>query len=89
MENPRPEEEKLIKDIRKIKQLKTEYLEILRIFLSMKKNEPVRASNFWSNNYIEYDSNCGRKKAISVETYLNKISQYLKDIINNLRRSNT
>ena len=55
----------------------------------MKKNEPVRVSNFWSNNYTEYDSNCDRNKTISVETYLNKISQYLKDIINNLRKCNT
>ena len=65
--NPRPEEEKLIKDIRnlfrlkaelnytavnilrnllaeekKLKQLKVEYLEILRIFLGMKKkNKPL------------------------------------------------
>ena len=35
---------------------------------------PVRVSNFWSNNYIEYVSNCDRNKTLSAEEYLNKIS---------------
>ena len=53
-----------------------------------KKNyyKPVRVSNFWSNRYIEYDD---RNKTLSVEEYLNKIIPYLKDIINNLKKSNT
>ena len=29
--------------------------------------KPVRVSNFWSNNYIEYESNGDRNKALSVE----------------------
>ena len=69
MENPRPEDENIIKDIRnlfrpkkelnytaikdignlfrlekekkKLKKLKIEYLEILRIFLSMKKKKKI------------------------------------------------
>ena len=40
--------------------------------------KPVRVSNFWSNNYIEYKSNGDRNKTLSVEEYLNKIRQYLK-----------
>ena len=51
--------------------------------------KPVRVSNFWSNNYIEYESNGDRNKTLSVEEYLNKISPYLKDIINNLKKSDT
>ena len=53
-----------------------------------KKNyyKPVRVSNFWSNRYIEYDD---RNKTLLVEEYLNKIIPYLKDIINNLKKSNT
>ena len=53
-----------------------------------KKNyyKPVRVSNFWSNRYIEYDD---RNKTLSVEEYLNKIIPYLKDIINNLKKSNS
>ena len=32
--------------------------------------EPVRVSNFWNNNYTEYESNCDRNKTLSVEEYL-------------------
>ena len=48
IENPRSEEEKIIKDIRnlfrlkkRLKELKIQYLEILRIFLSMKKKKKI------------------------------------------------
>ena len=46
----------------------------------------VRASNFWSNNYIEYESNHEKNKATSVEENINKIRSYLKDTINNLKK---
>ena len=49
----------------------------------------VRVSNFWSKNYIECKSNDDRNKTLSVEEYLNKIRPYLKDIINNLKKSDT
>ena len=51
--------------------------------------KPLRESNFWSNNYIEYESNGDRNKILSLEEYLNKIRPYLKDIINNLKKSDT
>ena len=51
--------------------------------------KPLRVSNFWSNNYIEYKSSCDRNKTLSVEEYLNKIRSYLEDIIINLRKSDT
>ena len=41
--------------------------------------KPVRVSNFWSKNYIEYESNGDRNKTLLVKEYLNKISPYLKD----------
>ena len=47
----------------------------------------VRVINFWSNNYIEYENNSNRNKTLSLEEYLNKIRPYLKDIINNLKKS--
>ena len=47
-------------------------------------NKPVRVGKFWS---IEYESNCGRNKATSIEEYLNKTRPYLKDIINDLKKS--
>ena len=41
----------------------------------------VRVNNFWSNNYIEYESNSNRDKTLSVEEYLlNEIRPYLKKI---------
>ena len=33
--------------------------------------KPVRVSNFWSNDYIEYKSNCDRSKTQPVDKYLN------------------
>ena len=36
--------------------------------------KPVTVSNFWNNNYIEYESKGDRNKILSVEKYLNKIS---------------
>ena len=49
----------------------------------------VRVNNCWSNSYIEYESNGDRNKILSIEEYLNKIRTYLKDIINNLKKSDT
>ena len=68
---------------------------ILRNIKNLIKHEekihykPGRVNNFWSKNYIEYRSNSYRNKALSVQEYLNKISPYLKDIINNLKKSGT
>ena len=47
---------------------------------------PVRVSNFWSDNYIEYVSNDDQNKTLSVEEYLNKIRPYLKYMIKNLKK---
>ena len=44
--------------------------ETLGIFLTMKS---VRAGIFWTNNYIEYESNGDKNKTLSFEEYLNKI----------------
>ena len=51
--------------------------------------KPVRANNFWSNNYTEYESNGDRNETLSVEEYLKKFRLYLKDIVNNLKKSDT
>ena len=52
-------------------------------------NKPVIIDSFWSNNYIEYESNGDKNKTLSVEEYLNKIRPYLKDFINNFKKSDT
>ena len=48
--------------------------------------QPVRESNFCSNNSFEYESSGDRNKKLSVDEYLGKIKPYLKDIINNLKK---
>ena len=90
------EEKNLIKDIRNLFRLEKETKAIKDRILRDIKNlfeheeeenyyKPVKVSNFWSNNYIEYKSNDDRNKTLSLEEYLNKIRPYLKDIINNLK----
>ena len=100
MENPRPGEEKIIKVIRNLFRLKKQvkgikYI-VLRNIMNLSKHEegenyykPVRLNNFWSNNYIEYNSNGDKNRIISVKEYLDKIGPYLKDIINDLKKPDT
>ena len=35
--------------------------------------KPKRVSNFWNNNFIEYESNGNRNKNLSLDEYLDKI----------------
>ena len=96
----RPEEENIIKDIRNLFRVETETKAIKDRLLGDINNlfehkdeenhyKPVRVSNFCSNSYIEYESNGDRNKTLSLEEYLNRIRPYLKDIINNLKKSGT
>ena len=48
-----------------------------------------RVSNFWNNNYIEYESNGDRNRNLSLDEYLNKIKPYLRNIIIDLESSDT
>ena len=50
--------------------------------------KPLRVGNFWSNVYIKY-TNKGNRKMQSVEEYVHKIRSYLRDIMNNLKKSDT
>ena len=45
--------------------------------------EPVRTSNDFSNNVIEYESNVDENKILSFKEYLDIIRQYLNDKIHN------
>ena len=75
-----------------IKAIKDRILsDIKNIFEHEEENcsKPVRVNNFWNNNYIEYESNGDRNKTLSIEEYVNKIRPYLKDVINDLKKSNT
>ena len=98
MENPRPEKENIIKDIRNLfrleKEIKAIKDRILRSINNLFEHEeednyykPVRVRNFSSNNYTKHKSNSNRNKTLSVQEYLTKTRPYLKDIINNLKKS--
>ena len=63
--------------------------EVLRNIKNLFKHEEegnyykaVRVNDFWSNNYIEYKSNCDKSRILSVEEYLNKNRPYLKSVNN-------
>ena len=49
----------------------------------------ARVGYFYSNNYIEYESNINKKKTVSIKEYLDEIKPHLKYIITNLKKSDT
>lgn len=51
--------------------------------------KPIRVGSFWITSYIEYESNGTRNKTLYVKEYLDEINPHLKDIINNLKSSDT
>ena len=94
------EEENIIKDIRRLFKLENEIKiiegKIIWDIKNLSEHEeeenywkPVRVSNFWSNNYLEYERSGDRNKTLPVEEYFDKIRPYLKDIINNSKNSET
>ena len=83
----------LFRQEKQIKAIKDRILrDIKNIFDHEKEEEyyykPVRVS-IWSINYTEYEGNGDRNKTLSVVECLNKTRSNLKDIINNLRKSDT
>ena len=87
MESPRSEKGNIIKDIRNISRLRKTKAINNRILRDIINCKPVSVGNFWSNSYIEYENNGDRSRTLSVKEYFNKIRTYLKDIINNLEKS--
>ena len=49
----------------------------------------MKANSFCSDNYSEYKSNADRNKTLPVQGNINKISPYLKDIVNILKSPGT
>ena len=89
----------IIKDIRNLFNLKKENEAIkdrivrdIRCLFGQEEEyhyKLVRVGNFRSNNYTKYESNGNRSKALPIEEYINKIRPYLKDIKNDLKKSDT
>ena len=65
------------KNIRKIIELEEGYYKQIRI------------ANLCNKIYIEYESNGNKNKTLWLKEYLDEIKPYLKDIINNLKKSQT
>ena len=51
--------------------------------------KPIRVDNSWNNNSIEYESNADGNKTLLIKQLHNKTRLYLKDILNNLKKSDT
>ena len=71
------------------KAIKDKITKYIRKFFELENEEedyyePVKIDNFWSHNYIEYESNGDKNKTPSIEEYLNKTTPYL--IINDLKK---
>ena len=49
--------------------------------------KPVKVNTFWNNDYIDYKSNGDKNKKLSAEEYLNKIGLFLRDLLNDLKQS--
>ena len=47
--------------------------------------QPVRFTNAFDDNFIEYESNGDKDKRLSIEEYLDKIRPYFINITNNLK----
>ena len=76
-ENNTKQSNTIIRDIKNLFEQGEDYYKSLRI------------SNFYSNNDIEYENNGDRNKTLSIKKYLDEIKLYLKDIIKNLKKSDT
>ena len=73
--------ERLIKD-RIIRDIRTLFVREEKDYYKTK-----RVSNFWNNNYSEYESNCDKNRNLSLDEYLNKIKPYLRKLIIDLQNS--
>ena len=69
--------------------IKDRIIRYIKNFFEQEENyqKPARVRNFLSKNYVEYKSNGDRNKTLSIKKYLDKTKPYLKDIKNNLRKS--
>ena len=75
--NNRLNKDKIIRDIKTVFKQEEDYY------------KPNRVSNFWRNNYIEYESNIDINRNFSQGKYVNKIKSYLRNRINDLGNSDT
>ena len=51
--------------------------------------KPKKVSNFWNNNYLEYESNGDKNRNLSRDVYLNKTEPYMRNTIIDLQNYDT
>ena len=73
------------------KEIKDRIIRDIRILFKQEDDyyKPERVSNFWNNNYIEYESNNDSNKNLSLKEYLDKTKPCLKDRITDLQECDT
>ena len=64
--NERIIRDRIIRDIRTLLEQEEDYYKLKRV------------TNFWNNNYIEYESNGDKNRNLSLDEYLTKIESYLR-----------
>ena len=71
--------------------LKHRIISDIRTLFEQEENycKPKWVSNFWNNNYIEYESNGDKNRNLSLDEYLNKVKPWetLRNIIIDLQNS--
>ena len=71
--------------------IKDRIISDIRTLFEQEENyyRPKRVSNFWNNDYIEYESNGDKNRNLSMDECLNKIEPYLMNIIIDFQNSDT
>ena len=91
-------ENKIIKDVRNLFRLKKNEVikdkiinDIRNLFEHEEEDyyKPIQIEIFWSDNFIEYESNGDRNKTGAIEEDLFKIRLYVKGILNDLQKLDT
>ena len=49
--------------------------------------KPIKIGGAFNDNYVEYKSDSERDKSISIKTYLDKIREHLRKMINDKKKS--
>ena len=92
-------EGKIIKNIRnlfkpkkEIEAIKDRIIRDIKILFEQQEEyfqKSLRVGDFYNKTYIEYESNDDINKTLSIKVYLDEIKPYLKDILDDLKKSAT
>ena len=79
---------------KEVKEIKDIVLKNIKNFFKHKEEEEhyynlVKVNKFQGNNCIEYKSNVDKSRILPAEEYLHRTREYLKDAINDLKKSDT